>query len=177
MARHSRGKAWYASPMTFSQFGTPPPSETVRGSPRPNRRGSLVNEQNQRHTAPRRFRRVLADVSSIVLPVALALAALPIEAEARGAQVGQASWYGPGFHGKRTASGQAFDSTRLTAAHRSLPLGTKARVTNLGNGRAVEVTINDRGPHCRGRILDLSRAAAKQLAMGGTARVRVEAMP
>ena len=136
-----------------------------------------MNERNPRHAAPRRFRRALASVSPIVLPVALAIAVLPLDAGAGGVQVGQASWYGPGFHGKRTASGQAFDSTRLTAAHRSLPLGTKARVTNLGNGKAVEVTINDRGPHCRGRILDLSRAAAKQLAMGGTARVRVEAVP
>ncbi len=133
-----------------------------------------MNEHQRRHTAPHRFPRALAAVSSIVLLVALVL---PLEASARGVQVGQASWYGPGFHGKRTASGQTFDSTRLTAAHRSLPLGTKARVTNLENGRVVEVTINDRGPHRRGRILDLSRAAAKQLAMGGTARVSVVAMP
>ncbi len=92
-------------------------------------------------------------------------------------QVGRASWYGPGFHGKRTASGQCFNQNQLTAAHRSLPLGTKARVTNLQNGKAVEVTINDRGPFVKGRIIDLSRAAARQITMSGITRVSVTAMP
>ena len=70
---------------------------------------------------------------------------------------GTASWYGPGFHGKKTASGEIYDQTKLTAAHKTLPLGTKARVTNLDNGSAVEVEINDRGPFVDGRIIDLSR--------------------
>jgi len=91
-------------------------------------------------------------------------------------QVGNASWYGPGFHGKKTASGKPFNQHDLTAAHPRLPLGSRARVTNLANGRMVEVTINDRGPHKGGRIIDLSRAAAKQLAMGGSARVKVETL-
>jgi len=91
-------------------------------------------------------------------------------------QVGSASWYGPGFHGKKTASGQTFNQHALTAAHPRLPLGTRAQVTNLKNGKQVEVTINDRGPHRGGRIIDLSRAAAKKLAMGGTARVSVVAL-
>src|SRR5882757_11499898 len=66
--------------------------------------------------------------------------------EARRAQIGMASWYGSAWQGRRTASGQRFDARKLTAAHRFLPLNTKVRVTNLANGRSVEVTINDRGP-------------------------------
>lgn len=94
-----------------------------------------------------------------------------------GRQVGKASWYGPGFHGKKTASGQIFNQHRLTAAHPRLPLGSRAKVTNLRNGKTVEVTINDRGPHRGGRIIDLSRAAAKRLDMGGIARVSIVALP
>jgi rare lipoprotein A len=135
-----------------------------------------VNERNERHVRPRRSLRKLAGFSSIVLTAALAISALPIEASARGNQVGKASWYGPGFHGKKTASGERFDENALTAAHPRLPLGTKVRVTHLGNGKTVEVRINDRGPHGGGRIIDLSRAAAHRLAMDGTARVSVVAM-
>lgn len=91
-------------------------------------------------------------------------------------QIGLASWYGPGFHGRPTASGARFDQNRLTAAHRSLPLGARVTVTRLDNGRSVEVEINDRGPYVRGRVLDLSRAAAARLGMvdAGVARVRIE---
>src|SRR5512144_782834 len=78
-------------------------------------------------------------------------------------QHGIASWYGPGFHGRKTASGERFNQHELTAAHKRLPLGTKATVTNLNNGKRIEVEINDRGPYARGRILDLSRAAADRL--------------
>lgn len=92
-------------------------------------------------------------------------------------QVGKASWYGPGFHGKKTASGQVFNQHALTAAHPHLPLGSRVKVTNLKNGKEVEVTINDRGPHKAGRIIDLSRAAAKKIAMSGVARVKVVAIP
>lgn len=89
---------------------------------------------------------------------------------------GVASWYGPGFHGNATASGEVFDQYELTAAHPSLPLGTRVLVTNLENGRQVEVRVNDRGPFVKGRIVDLSYAAARVLAItqGGTARVRLE---
>ena len=76
---------------------------------------------------------------------------------------GKASWYGPGFHGKRTASGERFDMNELTAAHRTLPFGTRVRVRNVENGREVVVRINDRGPQIRGRIIDLSKAAAATL--------------
>ena len=136
-----------------------------------------MNERNQRHGLPRRSRRVLAGFSSIMLTATLALAAaVPLEASARGKQVGTASWYGPGFHGKKTASGKRFNQHALTAAHRHWPLGTRARVTNLKNGKAVTVTINDRGPYHGGRVIDLSRAAAQRLAMDGTARVSIVAM-
>jgi rare lipoprotein A len=89
---------------------------------------------------------------------------------------GTASWYGPRFHGKKTASGEIYNQHKLTAAHKTLPLGTKARVTNLDNGSAVEVEINDRGPFIEGRIIDLSRAAAGALGFveSGTAPVQVE---
>jgi len=92
-------------------------------------------------------------------------------------QTGRASWYGPQHQGKKTASGVPFDQAALTAAHRSLPFGTHVTVTNLANGRSVDVEINDRGPYAGNRILDLSQAAAKAIGMidTGTANVRIEA--
>src|SRR5258705_1486802 len=95
-----------------------------------------------------------------------------------GVQVGVASWYGPGFHGNRTANGEIYDQYELTAAHPSLPLGTHVVVTNLANSRAVEVRINDRGPFVDGRAIDLSYAAARTIGMigPGTARVRIEVL-
>lgn len=78
---------------------------------------------------------------------------------------GTASWYGPGFRGKRTASGEPFDDSDLTAAHRTLPFGSRVRVRNVRNGREVVVRINDRGPWKRGRVIDLSKAAAAALDM------------
>ena len=91
-------------------------------------------------------------------------------------QTGKASWYGPQHQGKRTASGEIFDQALLTAAHQTLPFGTKIKVTNLANGKSVEVKINDRGPFIDNRIIDLSLAAAKALEMTqtGTATVRIE---
>lgn len=77
-------------------------------------------------------------------------------------QTGTASYYGSRHHGKRTASGEPFNQHGLTAAHRSLPFGTRVRVTNMANQRSVVVRINDRGPHTRGRLIDLSRAAAEK---------------
>ena len=89
-------------------------------------------------------------------------------------QRGTASWYGPRFHGKATASGERFNTYTLTAAHRTLPFGTRVRITNLANGRSVIVRINDRGPFTRGRIIDISQAAAREIGMNGTARVIIE---
>jgi len=76
---------------------------------------------------------------------------------------GKASWYGPGFNGKRAASGEIFDENALTAAHRTLPFGTRLLVTNPANGKSVVVRVNDRGPFHRNRVLDLSKAAAQQI--------------
>jgi rare lipoprotein A len=94
----------------------------------------------------------------------------------RVSQTGIASWYGPGFHGKATASGVIYNQHDLTAAHQTLPLGTQVLVTNLDNGRSIEVLINDRGPFAKGRIIDLSYAAAESLGMirPGTIPVRIE---
>ena len=78
-------------------------------------------------------------------------------------QEGKASWYGPGFYGRKTASGERFQKDKLTCAHRSLPFGTLLQVTNLQNGKKINVTVNDRGPFIYTRILDLSYAAAKEL--------------
>ena len=93
-------------------------------------------------------------------------------------QTGTASWYGPGFHGNRTSSGEIYDQYELTAAHPTLPLGTRVAVTNLQNGRAVEVRVNDRGPFVKGRTIDLSYAAARSLGMlgPGTVPVRIEVL-
>lgn len=92
---------------------------------------------------------------------------------------GEASFYGPGFHGRKTASGDVFNQNDLTAASRELPLGTTAEVTNLETGKSVEVTVNDRGPYAEGRVIDLSKKAAEKLDMveDGVAPVRVEQTP
>ncbi|NES82670.1 MAG: septal ring lytic transglycosylase RlpA family protein [Moorea sp. SIO2B7] len=91
---------------------------------------------------------------------------------------GIASWYGPGFHGRRSASGERFNQYDLTAAHRNLPFGTRVRVTNLNNGRSVTVRITDRGPYSRRRIIDLSTAAAREIQMvrSGVAPVKLEVL-
>ena len=130
--------------------------------------GGMVVSEPARTTAPTRVevRRSLP---------AAAPAALPAGPSSRGHQ-GNASWYGPELHGSPTASGEPFDMHALTAAHRTLPLGSYARVKNLDNGRSVVVKINDRGPHARRRTIDLSYAAAQEIRMvsAGTARVEVE---
>jgi rare lipoprotein A len=91
-------------------------------------------------------------------------------------ETGLASWYGPKFHGRRTASGEVFNQEKFTAAHPALPWGSRVKVINLANGKSVDVRINDRGPYGKGRIIDLSRAAAKALDMlkSGIATVRIE---
>ena len=92
----------------------------------------------------------------------------------RKSQVGKASWYGRIFQHKKTASGEPYDMNQLTAAHRTLPLGSFVKVTNLKNDRSVVVRINDRGPILKNRIIDLSYSAAKMLRMGGVDRVRLD---
>ena len=88
-------------------------------------------------------------------------------------QEGIASWYGPGFHGKRTSSGERFDQYDFTAAHRTLPLGSWVVVTNKMNGRSIQVYVNDRGPYIQGRVIDLSYAAARAIGMLGSGTVPV----
>jgi len=88
-------------------------------------------------------------------------------------QCGGASWYGPGFHGKKTASGTRFNQNAMTAAHKSLPFGTKVKVVDQRTGKSVRVTINDRGPFIKGRIIDLSKQAATELGMRDRGHTKV----
>ena len=92
------------------------------------------------------------------------------------AQCGGASWYGPGFHGKKAASGERFNENAMTAAHKTLPFGTVVSVKDQRTGKSIKVTINDRGPFHRGRIIDLSKAAATKLGFrnAGTTKVCIE---
>ncbi|MCL1471243.1 septal ring lytic transglycosylase RlpA family protein [Argonema antarcticum] len=107
-------------------------------------------------------------------PVQVTLRAIPVVSSFKGL----ASWYGPGFHGNRSANGEIFNQNALTAAHRTLPFGTQVRVTNLNNGLSVVVRINDRGPYSGRRIIDLSAAAARTLGMiqTGVATVSLEVL-
>jgi rare lipoprotein A len=122
---------------------------------------------------------MLAVVAGVVAALAVAgfYMAKPNDGNVKFIQNGVASWYGPGFHGKKTASGERYNQNELTAAHRTLPLGSEVTVTNAENGKSVEVEINDRGPYVGGRAIDLSKAAAKKLDIldDGTAKVRIEA--
>ncbi len=112
-------------------------------------------------------------IRSIWLVVLLLISGSPVLA---GPEEGVASYYADSLSGNPTASGKPYDKDAFTAAHRTLPFGSKVRVTNLANGKSVVVSINDRGPHVKSRIIDVSGAAAKKLGMldSGTARVRVE---
>lgn len=100
--------------------------------------------------------------SVLVATLALGLFAFIPVASAAG-QCGGASWYGPGFHGKKTASGQKFNENAMTAAHKTLPFGTVVKVTDQRTGKSIKVTITDRGPFHKGRVIDLSKAAAARL--------------
>ena len=102
----------------------------------------------------------------------------PVEPRVGLVQVGVASWYGPGYHGHRTSNGEVYDQDGLTAAHVSFAFGTRVRVTLLSTGKSVVVRINDRFPSHKGRIIDVSRAAARRIGLvaQGTGRVRVEVL-
>ena len=126
-------------------------------------------------------------LASLIVAVAFAATLLavpapethvPLQVDAAPAweQNGKVSWYGPGFHGRRTANGEIFDTNEMTMAHRSLAFGSKVRVTNLDNGRSIVVRVNDRGPYVGGRIADLSHAAASRLGFveDGVVRARIE---
>jgi len=110
--------------------------------------------------------------AALVLMALTAACASPTSGT-RGTQTGIASWYGPGFHGKTTASGQRYDMYAMTAAHKTLPFGTRVRVTNLQNRRSVVLTINDRGPFVAGRIVDVSKRAAQTLGFERQGKAKV----
>ena len=111
----------------------------------------------------------------VVIAGILMFAAMPCLA---GDEQGNASYYADSLQGNSTASGEPYDKDRLTAAHRSLPFGIRVKVTNLDNGKSVVVVINDRGPHVKSRIIDVSGAAAKELELldSGTAEVKLEVL-
>src|SRR3954471_3954324 len=125
-----------------------------------------INGAQERMTRPSR---PLA-LAAVVLGCTLGAVSAAAE-ETKPIQTGAASWYGPGFHGKRTANGERFNTHALTAAHKSLPFGTQLRVTNERTGRSVVVRINDRGPYARGRVIDLSKAAADAVGILGVGTV------
>lgn len=129
-----------------------------------------------RLTGSRAVRSGFAAAVAVTILFGGAAAALPHERSE--GLLGIASWYGPWHHGRPTASGKPFNMHALTAAHRTLPLGTRVRVTNLLNDRSVVVKITDRGPYVPGRSIDLSHAAAKALGMlkRGLASVRLEVL-
>lgn len=110
-------------------------------------------------------------ISCALIASTLTAASSAEVADAVRTHAGIASWYGPGFHGRRTANGERFNTHALTAAHRSLPFGTQVQVTNNTNGRSVVVRINDRGPYVGGRVIDLSNAAARAIGVSGLAKV------
>jgi rare lipoprotein A len=140
---------------------------TKRASPPESRVDNLSSEEESKHT----FSQEAAPKPDFRSPRQLQPAAptvrLPPPAQPTLTETGLASWYGPKFHGKRTASGEVFNQEKFTAAHPSLPWGSRVKVVNLANGKSVEVRINDRGPYGKGRIIDVSRAAAKALDMVG----------
>ena len=119
-----------------------------------------------------------AAVSAVLVAISLAWGGGNVIAKEKSTVVkstaGSASWYGGQFHGRKTANGERFNMNGLTAAHRSLPFGTKVRVTNQKNGKSVVVRINDRGPFVGKRVIDLSRGAANAVGMLGTGVAKVK---
>src|SRR5215213_8608354 len=109
-------------------------------------------------------------ITAVVLGCALGATSAVAE-ETKPIQAGAASWYGPGFHGKRTANGETFNTNALTAARKTLPFGTEVRVTNERTGKSVVVRINDRGPYAHARVIDLSKAAAEAVGISGVSKV------
>jgi len=115
--------------------------------------------------------RIAKAIGAAALIIGTATLTLTAPAEANPVQSGGASWYGPGFHGRKTANGERFNTHAMTAAHRSLPFGTRVKVTNHRTGNSVVVRINDRGPFVGGRIIDLSQASARAIGISGVSQV------
>ncbi len=144
------------------------PSESQAGSP--------FNDNRPIPLSPREAPPVVEVPSPPETGHAPPIAKIPAPAQPTLRETGLASWYGPKFHNKRTASGEVFKQEKFTAAHRNLPWGSRVKVTNLANGKSVDVRINDRGPFVKGRIIDVSLAAARALGMveQGITTVRLE---
>ena len=140
------------------------------------RTGNPSVDQPQTHIFPREIPPIGTIPSSPESDEAPPLAKIPAPSQPTQVETGLASWYGRRFHGKLTASGEIFNQEKFTAAHRTFPWGSRVKVTNLANGKSVEVRINDRGPFGKGRIIDVSRAAARVLGMvgSGITTVRIE---
>jgi len=145
-------------------------------SPSESQTGSLSTDEPSTHAVPPEIPPIAKVPSPPQIEPAPPIASIPTPAEPTMMETGLASWYGPKFHGRRTASGEVFNQEKFTAAHRTLPWGSRVRVTNLDNGKSVDVRINDRGPFGKGRIIDLSRAAARALdiVIRGITTVRIE---
>jgi rare lipoprotein A len=133
----------------------------------------LHRTKNNKGNATSMTKCVRAPLTAILMSAAACLSISATEASASGVMHGKASWYS---YGKRTANGEAFNPGGLTAAHRSLPFGTRVRVVNKHNGRSVVVRINDRGPFVGGRIIDLSRGAARSIGVAGVATVALQVL-
>ena len=140
-------------------------------SPSESQTGNPSSDKPPTHTFPRE----IPPIAKIPSPPETEQAP-PATSQPTMMETGVASWYGPKFHGKLTASGEVFNQEKFTAAHQTLPWGSRVKVTNLANGKSVDVRINDRGPFGKGRIIDVSRAAARALGMmgQGLTTVRVE---
>ncbi|MGE5085661.1 MAG: septal ring lytic transglycosylase RlpA family protein [Bacillota bacterium] len=122
--------------------------------------------------------KMLANEITLFLILALSLPSCAHTLKKGSTQRGRASWYGPNHDGHKTASGEVFDLQQMTGAHRTLPMNSKVKVTSLSSGKSVVVRINDRGPFSKGRIIDVSQAAAQQLGMikKGTDKVEIEVL-
>lgn len=142
---------------------------------------STDNREQDALIAANRLRRLMGGAEPITevtgkpAPPPAPVAAAPTVNVVR-SYMGHASWYGPGFHGRLTANGERYNQYAMTAAHKTLPFGTRIRVTNMYNGRSVIVRINDRGPYIRGREIDLSKGSAQEIGLisSGVANVRLE---
>src|SRR5687767_5310477 len=156
---------------------TPNRALSTRGTPPAESQPSnLSSDKPPAHALPRETPPVAEVPSPPETEPAQPIVTIPEPSQPTTMETGLASWYGPKFHGKLTASGEVFNQEKFTAAHPTLPWGSRVKVTNLDNGKSVDVRINDRGPFKRGRIIDVTRAAAKALGMmgRGITTVRVE---
>jgi rare lipoprotein A len=156
---------------------TPNRALSTREAPRSESRSSnLSSDKPPAHALPRETPPIAEVPSPPETEPAPPIATIPEPSQPTTMETGLASWYGTKFHGKLTASGEVFNQEKFTAAHPTLPWGSRVKVTNLDNGKSVDVRINDRGPFKRGRIIDVSRAAARALGMvgRGITTVRVE---